>query len=47
MARYTNNDFDIEFVEILRTQCLKFVKQEGDPTFEDVYAFIHDKVGVS
>ena len=42
--RYTNNEYDIEFVEMLRTQCLKFIKQEGDPTLDDIFAFVHEKV---
>lgn len=43
---YTNNEYDIEFVEMLRTQCLKFIKQEGDPTLDDIFAFVHEK-GIS
>ena len=44
--RYTDQDYDSEFIQVLQTQCFKFIKQEGDPTLEDVSTFIHDKVCV-
>ncbi|KAL0019133.1 hypothetical protein WJX79_006207 [Trebouxia sp. C0005] len=45
-AWYTDQDYDSEFIQVLQTQCFKFIKQEGDPTLEDVSTFIHDKVCV-
>lgn len=45
-AWYTDQDYDSEFIQVLQTQCFKFIKQEGDPTLEDVSTFIHDK-GIS
>lgn len=42
--RYTDQDYDSEFIEVLQTQCYKYIKQEGDPTLEDVSNFIHVKV---
>ena len=44
VSRYTDQDFDLEFISVLRTQCFNFIKAEGDPTLEDVSAYIHDKV---
>lgn len=45
-AWYTDQDYDSEFIEVLQTQCYKYIKQEGDPTLEDVSNFIHVK-GIS
>ena len=44
VGRYTDQDYDSEFIQVLQTQCFKFIKQEGDPTLEDVSTFIHEKV---
>ena len=44
MRRYTDQDYDSEFIEILQTQCFNFIKQAGEASLEEVSAFIHDKV---
>lgn len=41
--RYTDQDYDSEFINVLQQQCYKFIKQEGDPTLEEVSNFIHEK----
>ena len=43
-GRFTGAELDLEFIEVLQTQCFKFIKQEGDPTLDDISNFIHDKV---
>lgn len=42
--RYTDQDYDSEFIEILQTQCFSFIKQAGEASLEEVSEFIHDKV---
>lgn len=43
-CRYTDQDYDSEFIEILQTQCFNFIKQAGEASLDEVSAFIHDKV---
>ena len=44
ICRYTDQDYDSEFIEILQTQCFSFIKQAGEASLDEVSAFIHDKV---
>lgn len=44
LCRYTDQDYDSEFIEVLQTQCANFIKQEGEVTLEEVSSFIHEKV---
>ena len=43
-SRYTDQDYDAEFVTVLQQQCYQYIKQAGDPSLQDISNFIHDKV---
>jgi len=42
-AWYTENEFDHEFIEVLRNACLKFVLRQQKTTLKAISAFIHEK----
>ena len=42
-VRYTENEFDHEFIEVLRNACLKFVLRQQKTTLKAISAFIHEK----
>eukprot|EP00955_Chlamydomonas_euryale_P001120 12978-Chlamydomonas_euryale.AAC.4 len=41
--RYTENQFDAEFIEVLREACYKFIQHQGDTTVHEVAEFIRKK----
>ena len=45
MCRYTDQDFDAEFIHILQQACQKYIDNEGETTLEEVADFIRTKVG--
>lgn len=42
-AWYTENQFDAEFIEVLREACFKYIQHQGDTTVQDVAMFIRNK----
>lgn len=44
-CRYTDQDFDAEFIHILQQACQKYIDNEGEATLEEVADFIRTKVG--
>lgn len=45
MCRYTDQDFDAEFIHILQQACQKYIDNEREATLEEVADFIRTKVG--
>lgn len=44
VCRYTEHEFDQEFIDALRSACYKFVGHQGDATLHEIATFIRDKV---
>eukprot|EP00877_Chromochloris_zofingiensis_P008174 jgi/Chrzof1/360/Cz01g13030.t1 len=42
-CRYTENQFDSEFIDVLRETCFKFVSIQGDTTLASIASFISSK----
>mmetsp|Transcript_6760 Transcript_6760/g.14940 ORF Transcript_6760/g.14940 Transcript_6760/m.14940 type:complete len:285 (-) Transcript_6760:528-1382(-) len=42
-AWYTENQFDSEFIEVLREACFQYIQRQGDTTLSDIAAFIRLK----
>ena len=43
ICKYTDQDYDSEFIEMLLTQCFSFINQAGEASWDEVSACIHDK----
>ncbi len=42
--RYTGQDFDAEFIQVLQQACHKYIENEGVATLEEVADFVRTKV---
>merc|ERR1712150_30103 len=42
-AWYTEQEFDSEFIKILRDACYRYIEKQGDATLADIAAFIQSK----
>ena len=41
--RYTENQFDAEFIDVLREACFQYIQHQGDATLSDIASFIRNK----
>ena len=44
LRRYTNQDFDAEFIQVLQQACQKYIDNEGVATLEEVADFVRTRV---
>ena len=42
--RYTENEFDSEFFEVLQNACYQYIQSRGSATLEEIADFIKEKV---
>ena len=42
-CRYTESQFDSEFIEVLREACFAYLQRQGDTTLKDIAKFIRAK----
>ncbi len=43
VCRYTENQFDAEFIEILRGACFQYIQRQGDATLKEVAGFVRNR----
>jgi hypothetical protein len=43
LRRYTEHEFDSEFIEALREACFRYIDRQGDATLTDIASFIASK----
>jgi hypothetical protein len=41
--RYTENQFDAEYIEVLREACFQYIQRQGDTTLKDIAMFVRSR----